>query len=127
MTEERLDALRLLAAACKKHNVNLSLLVAETGIWASPWAHRLVLERTGQIALFPKVRRARARDGERRGQTINGVRLDDNSYANHAIKRCAGGNNKVFDGFESCHIWPKTCYDARYHTAVSNIVLLPAL
>jgi hypothetical protein len=52
------------------------------------------------------------------------VRFDDNSYANVAIKR-ATGLGKSAEGFEACHIWPLTCYDERYHTAIANIVLLP--
>ena len=32
---------------------------------------------------------------------------------------------QLFKGFETCHIWPETCYDARYHTSVGNVVLLP--
>jgi hypothetical protein len=29
------------------------------------------------------------------------------------------------EGFEACHIWPRTCYDERFHTAIANLVLLP--
>jgi hypothetical protein len=29
-------------------------------------------------------------------------------------------------GFECCHVWPKTCDDARYHTVIANLVLIPA-
>jgi len=79
---------------------------------------------TGSAAIFPNVRRARIGQGEQRGKIVDGVRLDDNSYANVAIKR-ALGLGKSADGFEACHIWPLTCYDERYHTAVANIVLLP--
>jgi len=52
------------------------------------------------------------------------VRLDDNTYANVALKR-AIGNATTFVGFETCHIWPLSCYDVRYHTLVPNLVLLP--
>ena len=62
--------------------------------------------------------------GELRGKDIDGVRFDDNTYANVAIKR-ATGLRKSAVGFEACHIWPLTCYDERYHTAPANLVLLP--
>jgi hypothetical protein len=79
---------------------------------------------TGMAAMFPKVRRARIGQGEQRGQIVEGVRFDDNTYANVAIKR-ALGIGKSAEGFEACHIWPLTCYDQRYHTAIANLVLLP--
>ena len=72
---------------------------------------------------------------QKRRETINGVILDDNTFANTAIKMAIlkglekfgihGNNKQIFRGFEACHIWPKTCYDARYHTSVGNIILLP--
>ena len=34
-------------------------------------------------------------------------------------------HRKNLVGFECCHIWPRTCYDPRYHTAIANLVLLP--
>jgi hypothetical protein len=55
----------------------------------------------------------------------NGQGLDDNSYANLAIKRALGIHRTKLIGFECCHIWPNTCYDARYHTVIANLVLLP--
>lgn len=73
--------------------------------------------------MFPNVRRARR--GETRGQIIDGIRLDDNTFANLAIKRALGLRRAEVVGFETCHIWPRTCYDPRYHTALANLVLLP--
>ena len=78
----------------------------------------------------------RARHDEKRGEYKDAViRFDDNTYANTAIKTAVlkglsrygihGGSKQLFKGFEVCHIWPETCYDARYHTSVGNIVLLP--
>lgn len=77
----------------------------------------------------------RATPQQKRGEIINGVVLDDNTYANTAIKMAIltglekfqihGRDKKIIKGFEACHIWPKTCYDARYHTSVANIILLP--
>ena len=114
----------LLLESVHRHGIHLSVLVADTGLWANPDFHQRLVRDTGSAAMFPKVRRARIGQGEQRGQIIQGIRLDDNSYANVAIKRAIGlGKSAV--GFETCHIWPLTCYDERYHTAPANIVLLP--
>ena len=78
----------------------------------------------------------RARHDEKRREYKDAVvRFDDNTYANTAIKTAVlkglshygihGGSKQLFRGFEVCHIWPETCYDARYHTSVGNLVLLP--
>ena len=78
----------------------------------------------------------RARHDEKRGEYKDEtIRFDDNTHANTAIKTAIlkglsrysihGGSKQLFRGFEACHIWPETCYDARYHTSVANIVLLP--
>lgn len=77
----------------------------------------------------------RARHFQKRGDKCDNVTLDDNTYANNAIKLAVlrglekygihGSTRQVFKGFETCHIWPETCYDARYHTSVGNVVLLP--
>lgn len=117
-------ASELLLEAVRRHNIHLSVLVADTGLWANPDFHLRLVQDTDSAAMFPRVRRARIGQGEQRGQIVDGIRLDDNSYANVAIKR-AVGLGKSAEGFEACHIWPLTCYDERYHTAPANIVLLP--
>lgn len=120
---ERYIASELLAAAVEQHEIHLSLLVADTSLWANPAVHKRILEETGGVAMSPHVRRARA--GEQQGEVVEGVRLDSNNYANVAIKRAVGLHRTRVEGFEACHIWPLTCYDARYHTAIANLVLLP--
>lgn len=77
----------------------------------------------------------RAKHFQKRGEKCGDITFDDNTYANNAIKLavlkglekyCIHGNfRQIFKGFETCHIWPDTCYDARYHTSVANVVLLP--
>ena len=75
------------------------------------------------IAVYPNIRRARS--GEKRGTvTREGIRLDDNTYANNVIKALLAHQGK-FEGFAVCHIWPQTCYNERYHTMPANLVLLP--
>ena len=82
-----------------------------------------------------KCKYRRAKNGEQRRQTINGIILDDNTMANQAIKKAVlkglekYGIHKtdidIFKGFEACHIWADTCYNSRYHTSVANLVLIP--
>ena len=77
----------------------------------------------------------RAKHFQKRGETCGDITFDDNTYANNAIKLALlkglerygihGSSRQIFKGFETCHIWPDTCYDARYHTSVANVVLLP--
>ena len=123
--EGSFNALQMLEDACSRHNMRLDLLVAETALWAHPEVHRRLVNQKNSAASYPGVRRVDVSKGEKRGQVIDGVRLDDNTYANRAIKVALGMHRKNLVGFECCHIWPKTCYDTRYHTAVANLVLLP--
>jgi hypothetical protein len=115
------DARELLQRACARRQIRLSDLVAETALWAHPETHRRQL-RLGSAAVFPGIRRAKP--GEERG-VKNGQGLDDNSYANLTIKRALGIHRTKLIGFECCHIWPNTCYNARHHTVIANLVLLP--
>jgi hypothetical protein len=125
MHKETFDAQQMLDDALAKHKTRLDVLVAETALWAHPNVHHRHQEEHKSAAVFPHVRRVNVGKGEKRGQTIGGIKLDDNTYANNAIKRALGINRKKLVGFECCHIWPKTCYDTRYHTAIANLVLLP--
>ena len=119
------DGLTRFREAAARHKIHLSLLVAETGIWASPDVHLRLVQENGVGSYFPNVRRYRVKAGERKGQILGGERLDDNSYANHAIKQAAGILRSSIRGFEACHIWPQSCYDSRCHTVIANLVLLP--
>lgn len=118
------DAEEMLRAATAKHNIHLSVLIADTALWANPAVHKWLLSKHLTGAMFPDRRRYKA-GKENRGETVNGIRFDDNSYANVAIKRAIGLHRSQLVGFEACHIWPKTCYDERYHTVIANLVLLP--
>jgi hypothetical protein len=120
---DRYVATELMQASLERHGIHLSLLVADTSLWANPAVHRRLLEQTGAVAETPDMRRARA--GEKQGDVVDGVRLDSNTYANVAIKRALGLARQRLVGFEACHIWPLTCYDPRYHTAPANLVLIP--
>ena len=96
--------------------IDLASLVAGSAFWAP-------CEENIGVAKYPNVRRARA--SEKRRTKVDGVMLDDNSVANKVLKKALNCFGK-FNGFTACHIWPNTCYDARYHTALTNLVLLPS-
>lgn len=117
------DARDMLRQAAARHDIRFDVLVAETAVWAAPKVHSDLVA-TGAPAWFPNIRRGRTKT-ERRRTSLDGVIFDDNTYANQAIKRAIGRPPQDFDGFETCHIWEKTCYDERYHTAIANLVLLP--
>lgn len=112
------DASVMLKDAALKNNIHLSTLVAETAIWANPNMH-------DGTPWYPNTRRCRTGQGEKRGQILDGVKLDDNTYANQAIKRAVGIPSNCLVGFEACHIWPNTCYDPRYYTTIANLLLIP--
>lgn len=111
----RIDGQAVLSEAISALDINLAQLVAATAIWAPqcPDVTR---------AVSPKVRRARG--SERRGEVVDDVRFDDNTYANGAIKRALRHAGE-FVGFATCHVWPNSCYDQRYHTVLANLILVP--
>ncbi|MDR2027267.1 MAG: hypothetical protein LBQ01_06900 [Prevotellaceae bacterium] len=113
-----------LAKAVKKLGINLVEMVAETSIWASPEFCEQLKQKNGDAVYYLNVRRGRS--DEMKGDTINGIRIDDNTYANNAIKRAVGLKRKDIRNYETCHIWEDTCYDERYHTAIPNLVLVPS-
>lgn len=114
MKKDFIDGDLVLAEALKQLDINLSLLIAETSIWAHP---DIVKEKP---VWFPNTRRGRK--NEKRGTIIDGIYIDDNTKANYAIKQACKVQPK---NFSVCHIYPGTAYDPRYHTAIANLVLLP--
>jgi hypothetical protein len=122
---ETLRAERILDEACRKHGIDLAVLVAESSLWANPGVHRHLAATPEGPVWYPNRRRYRVGAGERKGQVKDGVQLDDNTYANYAIKRALGFAQDGLVGFEVCHIWPLTAYEAQYHTCIANLVLLP--
>lgn len=115
LEQPKLDGNSVLSEAAKLLNIDLCKLVAGSAYWA-PNKEDVVSPK------YPDMRRARK--GELRGKSADGVRFDDNTYANKALKSALSHVGK-FTNFEVCHIWPKTCYDVRYHTVLANLVLLP--
>lgn len=99
----------------QKLNISLPALVAGAAFWAPPTP-------SATTARYPNTRRFRK--GEQLGKSADGVVLDNNTWANHTLKRALSHLGKFTD-FAVCHIWPQTCYDERYHTMPANLVLLP--
>src|SRR5437867_891484 len=89
----------LLEEVCRELGIDLAMLVAGACLWANPGVHRLLAATTEGIAWYPKTRRYRAGDGEKKGQSLGDVYLDDNTYANSAIKQAIGVRNKEIIGF----------------------------
>lgn len=91
-------------------------IIAATAIWVNP--NKISLK-----PVYPNTKRGKAKD---KGQILDGVRIDDNTYANVAIKRSISGSVE-FKNYMACHIWPGTTYDERYHTLLANLVLIPRI
>jgi hypothetical protein len=119
----KIDGNEILINSLETLNINLSALIAETSIWASQEACKQLENRIGSSTRYPNVRRKR--HYESKGDIIDGIRFDDNTYANSAIKNAIGLNKKDITNFHTCHIYPNTCYDERYHTKIENLVLIP--
>ena len=123
MEEQTINGNKILSDALKKLEINLLDLVAETSIWALPEVCDRLRTELGSSTRYPKVRRGR--NYEEKGSEIDGIRIDDNTYANSAIKQAVGVRKKEISNFHTCHIYPQTCYDERYHTKTENLVLIP--
>jgi hypothetical protein len=113
-----------LTHAAKKLNVDLVSLVAETAIWAPPQFCKDLQREKGSMTMYPNIRRKKA--DEERGSIKNGIKLYDNSYTNNAIKKAIDIQRTEIKVYDTCHIWPATCYDEHFHTAIPNLVLLPS-
>lgn len=119
------DGFKFLEKAISSLKIDLTALVAATGLWANPEVHKILVRDNNTGALYPNVRRARKNKGEEPRKIVNGVTLDSNNYANAAIKRALGIKGKG-KNFSTCHIWDNSCYDEFNHTTIANLVLLPS-
>ena len=117
------DADDILKKALKDTDTNLGALLAASSIWASPKVHEYLVSENGSGAWRPNVRRAKP--GETRRTKVDGILLDDNTCANTYIKAAIGVQKNMIVGFETCHIWPSSCYDPSHHTTIANLVLVP--
>lgn len=120
---EIINGNEILIEAIKKLKIDLNSLIAETSIWVHPEICKELEIKKG-ITYFPNVRRGR--HFEKKGEIINGVRIDDNTYANNAIKKAISINRKNIKEYYTCHIYSDTCYNEKYHTKLQNLVLIPS-
>lgn len=117
-----LNGHQLLESCAQALHIDLAALVAKTAIWA-PLAEHLACN--GQ-AKYPHIRRAKSH--EKRGRAETGESLDDNGTPNRQMKAALKKAYHIAllkGSYETCHVWPKTCYDTRYHTCFANLVMLP--
>lgn len=126
----RVEAGTLVEKACEELGVSLSDLIALASVWVSPEIYRILQPVGG--TWYPDRRRANlglrvnGAAVEAVGQVIDGITLDNNTYANVAFKRALGVDRHDFTGFHICHIWPGTAYDAGCYTNLANLVAIPA-
>jgi len=100
---------------------------------ASIWIDPTIVESLAPAGgvWFPQHRRANlglrleGNQFEHVGQVVDGITLDNNTYANTCFKRALGIGRKQIIGFHVCHIWPGTAYDPRCFTQLANLVAIP--
>lgn len=95
-------------------------LIARTAIWAPESA--ILAQKESDLKYV------RMRTGQKKGTQVGDFILDDNTSTNSRLKRAikkylhfAIPQNE----YHVCHIWPSSHDDARYHSDLRNVVLLP--
>lgn len=103
----------------------LTQLVAKSAVWApKEVVAKLFQEEDNSTASwYINVRRRLSTERKRAEKFIDGTLLDNNNYANYAIKKAMGITTK---NYTVCHIYPNSVYDCRYFTSIPNLVLLPS-
>lgn len=122
----KIDGNEELEKALEELNIDLAKLVALTSVWANPKVFDSLKEKNEFAVWYLNIRRFKSKKGEKKGEKINGVLLDDNSYANTAIKAATGIGRKGIKNYHACHVYANSCYDEKYHTCIANLVLIPA-
>lgn len=121
------SAEKLLTAATDQLGINFAALIAQCAIFPHPEVVAMLSQKSPGGVWFPGYRRSRPAQGEPKRGRFGDEHLDDNTMANLAIKEAVFASSRAgCSGFATCHIWPGTCYDAACHTALANLVLLPA-
>jgi hypothetical protein len=120
------DGLVLLKNAEAETTTDLPALVAAASVWANPKVHELLMANDGLGLWYPAMRRYRKGANERKGGKLHGVTLDDNTYANFALKNSLPFGARAYRNYSVCHIWPESCYDDRCYTCIANLVLVPS-
>lgn len=103
----------------------LPILVARTALWAQRWEHEIQKDTENGKTIYAKHKDVRhKRVGEQRGRNRKEY-LDDNSYPNAQMKASLKKRGIIPKGYETCHIWPMSCYKTCCHTSYANLVHLP--
>lgn len=84
MKNINLDGNYVLDEALKNLDINLIDIIANVAIWASPEVVKSISQ-----PIYPD--RKRGKGKFKKGEIVNGIILDDNSYANSAAKRFING------------------------------------
>jgi hypothetical protein len=127
---ERIEASLIVERASTELGIRLADLIALSSIWLPPEIYGTLAPAHG--VWYPDRRRANLGlrvDGkpvEAVGEVIDGITLDNNTYANTAFKTALGVERDHFVGFHICHIWPNTAYDVACYTNLANLVAIPA-
>lgn len=117
-----LDGHSVCERAAQILNIDFAKLIAATALWAPVSEHNA---RNG--GPDKRCRRAQTTRGEKVGDVVDGIRLDDNTAPNSQMKRVMKKHYGITPvNYTTCHIWDKTCYDERYHTCFANLVLIPS-
>jgi len=117
------DGIENLRSALRELDWSFNELIAKTAIWINPECYKFHVSVFGNGVYYQNTRRLKK--GERRGEIISGIRMDDNTYPNTAIKQVMGGR-ALLENYTTCHIYKNSCYDPKYHTELANLVLLPS-
>lgn len=99
----------------------LQNLVARTAIWAPESA--VLAQKESDLKYV------RMKAGQKRGTQVGKFILDDNTLVNQSFKRAIKRHLHFAipqNEYHVCHIWPTSHDDARYHSDLRNIVLLPS-
>lgn len=118
-----LDGNELLEEALGALQVDIAAVIARVAIWANPDTFKDLVRGSPNGTFYPNTRRCKP--PEAKGQIVNGIKLDHNTYANFAIKYATGLKRGSNCNFAVCHVWDRTCYDERCHTCIANLVLIP--
>jgi hypothetical protein len=120
------NGLDLLQTAEETTGTDVVAFVAATAVWANPRVHDELLAKNPLGLWFPDLRRYHRGAGEKRGQVIDGIRLDDNTYANNALKNALPLGSRRYVNYCVCHVWQNSCYNERCYTVMANLVLIPS-
>src|SRR5277367_5322056 len=100
-----------LEQALDQFEIDLRPLVAACGYWSPVEAFKELQNENNLGVWYVRVKRHKSGESGKIGQELEGVRHDNNTYANWAIKQACGFQKGELERYEACHIWHKSTYD----------------